>query len=240
MGAHSGRWEFLANFFLRENISSYAIELRGFGETSGLRGYVDSFNTYLSDIRRLRDIIAGEHPGKKIFIVGESLGGLIAFHAAATMGGFFSGLVAISPAFKGKLKFDVLEYLDIFSSAIFNSRKQFRMRFTASMCTRDFYYQRLLDMDRREHKLATARLLFETALAQIKSPILRNKLKIPTLFLLSGNDSLVDMKASERIFENLKVKNKKIIAYPDMQHALSVETGKEKVFRDMLGWLEED
>jgi len=104
LGGYSGRWQFLADFFLQHDISSYAIELRGFGPTKGPRGHVASFDQYFEDISCLKNIISKENPDKKIFIIGESLGGLISFLAVAKAKKLFNGLILLSPAFKTKYK----------------------------------------------------------------------------------------------------------------------------------------
>lgn len=237
LGAHSGRWLFLADFFLKNNISSYSLELRGFGETRGLRGHVDSLNVYFEDIRRLHRIIKEENPGRKIFILGESLGGVIAFLTAIYEPDLVSGLICISPAFKSRLKLSPLGYLDIFLSAIYNPKKQFHMPFNSGMCTRDTDYQKAMDADERELRLASARLLFGIALSQARSILLKERLTTPVLFLVAGQDKLVDPAASLSIFKGLKLKDKTIIEYPAMYHALSIDVGRESVFADILNWL---
>ena len=76
LGACTSRWNFLAEFFLTHNISSYAIMLKGFGKTSGPRGHADSFNTYIHDVRELCEIVKKENPVAKVFALGESMGAL--------------------------------------------------------------------------------------------------------------------------------------------------------------------
>ena len=238
LGAHSGRWSLLAEFFLRNNISSYAIELKGFGETKDLKGHVDSLDTYFSDIRIFRNLIAQENPGKKIFILGESMGGLIAFLMAGHKERLFDGLICVSPAFKSRIKFSLIEYIKIISSFIYNPKKQFRVNFDSSMCTRDSEYLKILNSDSGEHRLATSKLLLNLVFAQIKAAGLKDKINSPVLFLLAGYDKLVDLESSEKIFDNLSLKDKTIIIYPAMYHALSIDIGREKVFSDMLKWIE--
>lgn len=238
LGAYSGNWGFLGDFFSQRNFSSYAIGLRGFGEAGNLKGHVDSFRSYFDDIRNLYFIIKKENEGKKIFLLGESLGALISFLMAALKPQFFDGLVCISPAFKSRLKFSILDYVKIFLSLLYNPRRQFNMPFDSGMCTRDLDYQRVMDSDKNVHRLATSRFLINTALAQIRAQIIRNKISIPVLFLLSGEDRLVDTEASIKLFSALKIKEKVIKHYPGMYHALSVEQGREKVFEDILVWLE--
>ena len=238
LGAHSGRWGFLAEFFLKNNISSYAIELKGFGETEDLKGHVGSMETYFSDIRELRNVAAQENPGKKIFILGESMGGLIAFLIAGREEGLFDGLVCVSPAFKSRIKFSLMEYIDIITGFIYNPRKQFKVNFDSSMCTRDSEYLKILETDPGEHRLATSKLLLNLVFAQIKAAGLKDKISSPVLFLLAGYDKLVDPENSERIFDNLNLKDKAIIIYPAMYHALSIDIGREKVFSDILKWID--
>ncbi|MBL7071583.1 MAG: alpha/beta hydrolase [Candidatus Omnitrophica bacterium] len=238
LGAHTGRWIFLADFFLKRNISSYAIELRGFGETKGLKGHIDSFKTYLNDIAGLREIIAKENKGKKIFLIGESVGGLISFLTASVLPDFFAGLISISPAFASKLKATPLAYFKTLAPLIYNPKKQFPIPFDSKMCTRDTEYQRTMNSDLREHRLATSRFIFELIKAQLSCNIFSKIVDVPVLFLLSGNDKLVIPEATRRVFNRLRAKDKKIIEYPRMYHALSIDLDKEKVFNDILDWVE--
>jgi len=239
LGGHSSRWEFLSKFLLQNGISSYAIELKGFGETKDLKGHIDSFEIYFQDLLVIRNIINKEHGGAKVFLLGESLGGLLAFLLAIRKPNLFHGLICLSPAFKGSLKSSFMDYVKVFVSLFFNPRKQFPVPFNAQMCTRDTEYQAVMDHDEREHRLASAKLLIELFLAQIRASSLKHKLSIPTLFMTSGKDLLVDAKASLGIFKKLAVKDKTIIDYPDMYHALPIELGREKVFTDILEWAQE-
>ena len=237
LGAHSGRWNFLSEFLIKSSISSYAIELKGFGETKGLKGHIDSLNTYFNDIRILRNIILQENPGKKIFLLGESMGALIAFLMAGEKEKLFDGVICISPAFKSRIKFSAVEYIKIFLSILYNPKRQFKMNFDSQMCTRDKEYQKIVDSDIREYRFATSRLLVNLACAQIKALGLKDKINSPILFLLAGEDKLVDSRAAKRLFDELSLKNKTIFFYPEMYHALSIDIGRENVFNDILKWM---
>lgn len=238
LGGHSGRWEFLADYLAKKNIAGYAIELKGFGETKELKGHIDSFGTYFGDINALHAIMKNDHPDKKIFLLGESLGGLLAFLMAAPASNAFDGLICLSPAFKSRLKFSFPECARILLACLFNPRQQFTVPFNPQMCTRDAGYQKVMEADAREHRFATARFLVNTLAAQIRSQFLKGRLDMPTLFLIAGCDAMVDPRASLEIYENLKVKDKTLIQYPRMSHALSIDLGREKVFEDIAAWLD--
>ncbi|MBI4336017.1 MAG: lysophospholipase [Candidatus Omnitrophica bacterium] len=236
LGAHSGRWRFLADFFFKNGVASYAIELKGFGQTQGLRGHIDSFDIYLNDVRRIFETIREENPGKKVFIAGESMGAVIVFLEAAK-GLPSDGLICVSPVFKSALKFKFWDYLRIFFSLLYNPKKQFTVPFNSAMCTRDTVYQKEMDSDPGEHRFATSRLLIEIAASQARCGALKKDIKIPVLFLLAGEDKFTDLSASRKIFNGIKTEDKTIMEYPGLYHALSIELGRERVFDDILEWV---
>ncbi|MEK6563516.1 MAG: lysophospholipase [Candidatus Omnitrophota bacterium] len=237
LGAHTGRWEFLGDFFQKNNISSYALELKGFGQTQGERGDIDSLNTYFQDMRSLSDIIKRENPGKDIFLLGESMGALICFLYAALEPQAFSGLICISPAFANKLPFSLWTYLNIGLALIFNPKRYFPVPIAPEMCTRDLEYQKIIEADPLDKHTATARLYWNILKAQKKVGSLGDKINIPFLVLTAGEDRVVDSLAAREIFNSLRIKDKKLINYPAMRHALSIESGREKIFGDILGWI---
>ena len=237
LGGHSNNWESMANFFSEHGISSYAIELKGFGNTEGHRGHIDSLNTYIKDVRRLYNIIKKEHRGRPVFVAGESMGGLIAFLLAIKKPGLFRGLVCMSPGFASRLKFSFMDYLKMISARLYNSKKQFVMPFTTEMCTRDPECRKIIDNDRLEHRFATPRLLHSILLGQLSSKLFKHKIRTDTLFLLPGNDMFVNSDASKKIFKGIKFEHKEIIEYPGMSHSLNMELGREKVFADLLRWM---
>jgi len=238
LGGHSNNWEFVAKFLMEHDITSYAIELKGFGNTEGIKGHISSLNVYIKDVRRLYNIIRREHKRIPVFIAGESMGGLIGFLTVIRKPRLFRGLVCMTPGFASRLKFSAMEYFKMISARFYNSKKQFIMPFTSDMCTRDPECKKIIDSDKLEHKFATPRLLQSILLAQISSILSKHKVKTDTLFMLAGDDTFVSSKASKKIFKGIKFKNKEIVEYPEMRHSLTMELGREKVFADLLKWLE--
>ena len=237
LDAHTGRWESLGDFFQKNNIFSYALELKGFGQTQGERGDIDNFDIYFRDIRVLYNIIQQENPDKRIFLLGESMGALICFLFAALEPQLFSGLICISPAFAGKLPFSLWTYIGIVAALVFNPKRHFPVPITPEMCTRDIDYQKLIAADPLDKHTATARLYWNILKAQSKVKSRGDKIHIPLLVLTAGEDTVVDSLSTGKIFNSLKTKDKELINYPAMRHALSLDLGKEKVFGDILNWI---
>jgi alpha-beta hydrolase superfamily lysophospholipase len=236
LGAQSARWRFSAGLLGVHGAVLYAIELRGFGETQGPRGHVKTFRTYYSDIFKLAAVIRSQNPGLKLFLLGESMGGLIAFCAQLLKPELADGLICLSPAFGNRLAFGLTDYLRFVKALMFKPETLLTAPFDAAMVTRDEDVRDFMDTDTREHRFASASLLREILLAQWRSMIPRQRCRIPVLFQLAGHDRLVDPGAARLLFRRLQCPDKTLLEYTDMYHALSVERGRERVFADTVEW----
>ncbi|MDD5429018.1 MAG: alpha/beta fold hydrolase [Candidatus Omnitrophica bacterium] len=227
LGAHAGRWEALGDFFLNNGISSYAIELGDFTR----KGSAEK-------IAALYDIILKNDPSKKIFIIGESMGAVVSFLLAADRPELFAGIVCLSPAFASRYRPALSDAFGIFAHLLYDKNKQFKLPFNSAMCTRDAEYIKNMDRDPREYRTVPARLILEILRMQFAAKNLGNNFRVPVLFLVSGEDKIVDPAAAEAIFSALKVKDKTFMEFPEMYHSLSIEVGKESVFEEILKWVE--
>ena len=240
LGAHSARWEFLAGHFAARGFVSYAIELRGFGRTPERpRAHVRSFRVWERDILGLRDIIGRELPGRKVFLLGESMGGLLAYDLAGRSPEAFSGLIAIAPSFKNGMKFPPGVYLKLALFGLFKPKLMVDVPFTSDMVTRDRAYLEVMDASPDEIRVASLGLLGGFLPLQARAGRVARRLSVPTLFLIPGRDLLVDERAGRRIFAKIRRADKALIEYPEMLHALSIDLGREKVFEDVAGWAEQ-
>ena len=76
LGEHCGRYEHVGRRLAEAGLDVIAIDNRGFGETGGRRGHVDSWDDYLNDVE---DQLAEVRTlGLPTVMMGHSLGGLIA------------------------------------------------------------------------------------------------------------------------------------------------------------------
>jgi alpha-beta hydrolase superfamily lysophospholipase len=237
LGAHSGRWEALAEYFVRNNISSCAIDLKGFGLSKDYKGHTDSFGVYFDDIRRLTRVARELHPEKKVFCIGESMGALLVYLLGLKDPTFCDGLILISPAFTTKVELTPWDYLRVFAPLFYNPRKQFDLPFVATLLTRDVAYQKKIETDDRECRVATTQLLTRIVFAQLHAYFSKKQLHLPILFLLAGDDRIVDTESSKKMFQRLKEADKEMVVYEGMFHALSIDIGKEKIFEDILKWI---
>jgi len=238
LGTHSGRWEAAADFFLKKGVASYAVELRGIGPAAKPGARPESFDSCYDKILLLRKIAAKDNPGKKIFLIGESLGAITSFLLCASRPGLFSGLVCISPAFAARYKLPFLDSVRIAASLFYNPQKLFSLPFNSEMCTRDTDYRHRLDQDPLEYRTASSKLILGILFAQARAKAVK-KILTPVLFLIAGEDKIVDPSAAAAVFRGLAAEDKTLVEFPGMYHALSIDLGKERVFEGILKWIEE-
>jgi len=99
---HGGRYAWLVASLGAAGYECAVFDLRGHGRSGGPRGHVGRFAEYLDDLDRVVQWAAaqaragGPRPVRR-FVVGHSLGGLIALEHVRLRPGAFDGLAASSP-----------------------------------------------------------------------------------------------------------------------------------------------
>lgn len=228
LGANSSWWESFASESLKNNLSSYAIDLR---EQKSFAEFFNSINNFLIKIRE-------DDPGKKLFAVGESMGALIILSMALRDQAIFDGLVCIAPAFKSKMPLKPKDYIRIFLPLFYDRNKRCALPVSSDMCTRDPVYLKMIEATYDKDVMSTSQVLFDIFITQLRMRLSVMRIDSPALFLVAGNDLLVYSQAAVKVFDRLKCEDKELIEYPEMYHALSIELGKEKVFQDIWSWVD--
>jgi len=228
LGANSLWWESFASASLKQDISSYAIDLREY------KSFADFFKAIGDFLVKIKE----ESPKVKIFAIGESMGALIILSMALKDQALFDGIACISPALKSSTPLKPLDYLKIFTPLFYNRNKVYKLPVTPDMCTRDPEYLKIIESTYDKDVSSTSQVLFDIFVAQLRMRLLPMRIDSPLLFLIAGHDLLVHSRASLEVFARLKCKDKTLVEYPGMYHSLSVDLEKEKVFRDIFNWVD--
>ncbi len=237
MGAHSERYSYMAEFLKTKKISTYSIALRGYGDIICKNpAYVPSLKVYCEDIKKLKEIIIKENPGKPIFILGESMGALIAHLTVLFFDSDYAGLIEVAPVYKDVMNMSLLKRIQIAFYAFFKPKKIIEMPFTTEKLTRDKNIIKKLNKDKKESRVASANLLLQILLNQIKIALFIKKIEIPTLFLLAEKDMLGSTEYNIKLFNKLKCE-KQMKIYKNSYHALTIEKNRKEVFKDIYLFL---
>lgn len=75
---HSGRYTHVAQRFVRSGFATYAVDHRGHGRSEGTRANINRMSDVVADLDRCTRLGGHRHPGVPMFVLGHSMGGLIA------------------------------------------------------------------------------------------------------------------------------------------------------------------
>lgn len=96
---HSGRYAYVASALMRDGIAVRALDLRGHGQSPGDRARVEAFTDYSRDVAAFLADALTETGGAPVFLMGHSMGGLVAAATVVDRGtAGLAGVVLSSPA----------------------------------------------------------------------------------------------------------------------------------------------
>lgn len=237
MGGYSGRFFEFGPYLVKNGFNTYAIELKGHGESPSIRGHISNFKIYTEELKILVKTVKAENPGKKIFVFGESMGGTIILDFAIHYQDLINGLILVSPAIKDKLPISIATKAKMFVSTVFDPLRYFSSEFNAQMFTRDPDMVKRINNDPLEVRKFTAHFFTSLLKTLIFVDLNPKKIITPILMLLSGHDVMISAEAAEAYFKKITSKDKEVKWYPEMYHALYVDKDKEAVFKDIVEWV---
>lgn len=238
LGEHSGRYRHVAEFFAARGLPVWALDHRGFGRSGGRRVYVDRFHDYLDDLRRFIGHVTATE-GARPVLVGHSMGGLISARYAQEYQDTLQGLVLSSPYLKPKVKIPLHLRLAAPLLAVVAPRLAIRREGSFQDLARDPEVGRQAAADSLWVRVVTPRwhaeCLRHHAVAQERAP----RLLLPVLFLVAGDDRIVDPQATRAFFERVP-EPKRWHGYPEKYHEVFNDYGYLDVLADLWAWLVEN
>jgi alpha-beta hydrolase superfamily lysophospholipase len=241
LGEHSGRYRNVVERMLPKGISVWVPDHRGHGQSEGKRGHVLNFVQYLADLRLSVELAGESRPGgMKCFLLGHSMGGLIALYFAQQYPGFIDGVVASSPALGMAIEIPaVKKILGSLMSFIWPAMTMGN-ELDAGIVSHDPEVVRAYKTDPLVHDRVSARFFTEFLAAMETVYAQASALKVPTLLQVAGDDQLVNARSSVKFFKQLGLEDKTLHVYEGRYHEIynEGEDLRRQVLEDLEDWLE--
>ena len=241
LGEHSGRYRNVVERMLPNGISVWVPDHRGHGQSEGKRGHILNFVQYLADLRLSVELAGEGRPeGMKCFLLGHSMGGLIALYFAQQYPGFIDGVVASSPALGMAIEVPgVKKVLGLLMSYIWPGLAMGN-ELDAGKVSHDPEVVRAYKTDPLVHDRVSARFFTEFLAAMETVYIQASALKVPTLLQVAGDDQLVNARSSVQFFKQLDIEDKTLHVYEGRYHEIynEGEDLRRQVIEDLEDWLE--
>lgn len=238
LGEHSGRYAPLAYTLTEKSFSVAAFDHRGHGRSQGRRGDCLNFEMYLHDLHGVLTPLHAENPALPIFLIGHSLGGLIALSYAARHPEFLRGVAVSSPALKLAHKLP--------PAKVMLAETLSRILPTTSLpngvhpedLSRDPQVVAAYGSDPLIHHGITARCAVSLRRAMEEAALVAPKIQVPCLILQAGSDKVCDPEAVRRFAEAMSPGRWTFRSYEGFYHEIFNEPEKERVFQDLISWME--
>lgn len=238
LAEHGGRYEGFAEFFTSAGFAVHALDHPGHGRSAGHRCHIRRFADFTNTLERYLALVKTTHSGTPIFLVGHSMGGLIAAAYLIEQQSQFAAAVLSGPAIRAPQQPSrfALFIMRIISRLL---PRLGVMQLDSSGVSKDPDVVSKYDNDPLVFRgKVTARLAAELFSEMDKVLAEAATIRLPLLILHGGSDSLTDVAGSKALHEGVSSTDKEIIVYDGLYHEIFNEPERITVMTEMKDWLE--
>jgi alpha-beta hydrolase superfamily lysophospholipase len=259
---HAARYDRFAQFLNGNGYAVYAMDLRGHGNTRLRSGALldagpDAWNHFVDDQKWLRDLIGREYPGKKVVLLGHSMGSAIAQDYMTRYGHSVDAYILSGTFYGPALPDEVLKALDdaaakaplapseIFAGVFANFNKPFSDKPGFDWLSRDPAEVAKYVNDPLCGKPFGNELTrdFFRGLSRMRAPEV--EARIPrdlVIHIIVGDQDPVgeNTKTVTALIDRYRALGLTSVSskfYPQARHELLNETNRDEVQSDLLAWL---
>ena len=237
---YAGSFGLPGPWFSERGISVYAYDQRGFGRGGAARvGKWAGGDVMASDLSAFVDMVRQLHPHLPVYVVGTSMGGAVTMKASVEFGLKADGLVLVAPAIWGWQSMN-----PILKSALWVTAHTVPDQ-TATGSQLEIWpsdnieWLRAYSKDKYNLKQSRFDTLYGLVTLMDEAASAAPKITLPILYLYGLKDEVVPEAPSRKVMASLTAPNKQII-YEHGYHMLLHDLQREKVYLDILGWIDRD
>lgn len=237
MGEHARRYDHVVARLGELGLAVYAPDHRGHGRSGGKRMYARSMDEYTADLHLLFAEVATRHPGQVPFLLGHSMGAMIALayaleHQASLRALALSATPVVTGSGIGKPAIAAAKLLGRVAPAtpVQALDSKFISKDPAVVAAYDadpLVYHGKVPAGVGGAMLTTMQVFLR------RLP----ELTLPTLVLHGAEDRLVDPAGSRLIADTAGSKDLTLHVYDGLYHEVFNEPERDRVLDDLIAWL---
>lgn len=236
---HIDRYGNVVGKLLPSGYAVFGTDHRGHGHSDGKRGYVKSFQEFIDDEKQFyREVIKARFPGIPYFILGHSMGSLIAMNyveqnAVDVKGLVLSGTGSLPGTDIPKILLTLTKILSRIMPAV-----HIKSPLPPEFISRDMDVVKAYVADPLVYNVITPRLAHEMNTYVVIGAQNAFKIKIPVLIQLGSKDTAFS--GQKELFEMVRAKDKTFKRYEGLKHEVYNELMEDrvKVLADLREWLD--
>jgi alpha-beta hydrolase superfamily lysophospholipase len=236
LGEHSGRYGHVVARLVQEGYAVYALDHRGHGRSDGPRAFIEDMDNVVADVDTLVDRVTVTEPGVPVFMVGHSMGGLVALRYALAHQERLAGLVLSSALAQLDAVPKPLQLVGRALSVI--APRAPLIAIDPALTSRDPAVVEAYRSDPLvHHGKVPARTAIQLADAVEGFPSAVAAITVPTLILYGTADGLCPPAGSVMLAERIGAADITVTAYDGLFHEIFNEPERDAVLDDVVGWL---
>jgi acylglycerol lipase len=239
LAEHSGRYGATAAALVEAGFAVHAVDYRGHGQSEGRRVHVDSVDEYVTDVRETLDGVGRRHPGRPVFLLGHSQGGLVVLKLVLDDPTGVAGVVVTSPFLAVHPRARPSVFLRAGAAVLrrLAPRLPLPTGIDVSVLSRDPAVGEAYARDPLVSSRASVGWLDAIARAQREVMAAAPSLGVPALVMASGGDLLVDPEAARRDARAAPPARVEFVWWDGYYHEMLNDLGKERVLERIVRWL---
>ena len=238
LGEHGGRYGNLVDYFVPRGYGVYSYDQRGHGKSAGVKGYVERFAHFSYDLDIMLGLVRRRHPKVKIFLVGHSIGGLVAVAYAAKHREEFDGLIlsgaTLSPP------------ADVAPATIFAARMLSSVMPKTGLYVIDAegisQDQNVVNAYKSDPLVYRGKIRARLGVELLKTMDMVSRMapeiRMPVLIMHGAADRLASPEGSKMLYREVNSADKTLKIYEGYHHEIFNEPGRGQVLADVASWLE--
>jgi acylglycerol lipase len=238
LGEHCGRYMNVVNHFVPLGYAVYGLDHIGHGKSEGRREFVERFEDFTDTLTIYYKMVKEWQRNEPIFLLGHSMGGLIASYYLLDRQANFKGAVISAPSIKVS---DNISRATIIMGKILSvlAPKMGLLALDTNAISRDPQVVTAYVNDPLVfHGKTPARLAAELLKAMQRITAEVDKITLPFIALQGGQDKLVDPAGAQMLYGRSGSKDKTLKVYEGLYHEVFNEPERGRVLKDVETWLE--
>jgi alpha-beta hydrolase superfamily lysophospholipase len=234
---HAARYAHVMELWAERGVGSVAIDLRGHGRAAGPRGYVARFDEYLDDVAELARLLEDRGHGAPLFLMGHSMGGLVAALSVLAAPRSWRGLLLSAPYFGLAMEVPLAKRIVGRVASRLAPRLALPSHLRGADLTHDPARAQEYDRDPRVFPTVTARWFREATKAQARALARAPALTVPLYEVLGTGDRIALPDAGRAFFAAAGSHDKTLDERPGLFHEVLHETEWRDVAGAMAAWV---
>lgn len=234
---HSGRYRHVAEHLVAHGLATFALDHRGHGHSEGERALSDTLEAYVRDLAQYIAEVRTEVAGRPAFLLGHSMGAVIAIKYAldypegvdglVTSGAFLQSAVPVPAWLRA-----VVRVLGWVAPALPLQPLEI------AHLSRDPAVVSAYDEDPMVYRGKVKARMLDVLLSSGPQVLAKaDRLTLPLLILHGGDDKIAAPEGSRRLYALAGASDKTLRVYEGLYHEILNEPERHRVLDDMTTWL---